>query len=139
MRRVLGVLEVLGVVLLVCALLVGALVAGVFLTHPRDEPGYVHYVRKYGDYDGRRANTAATDTDLIAAGNRACDWLKHRRPALWRADARHRLDGLSDAFEESRPKDDRKLPTSVVPGAWTYLCPATRALIMPHRPWERGD
>lgn len=139
MRRVLGLVQLLGVAVLVCALLVGAFVAGVFITHPRDEVQFVHYVRKYGDYDGKRARTSATDDQLVAAGDRACDWLRKQKPALWRDDPAHTINGLYPVYRKSSDRDDRKLPEAVVPGAWRELCPAVKVLIEPHRPWERGD
>ena len=139
MRRVLGLGRLLLVVALLGAILVGAVVAGVFLTHPRDEEGYVEYVRTHGDYDGHRARTTATDETLIAAGDRACDWLKTRRPALWRTDRAHRINDLYRVLEKTRSRKDRALPAAVVPGAWKHLCPAYKTLIEPHRPWQTTD
>ena len=100
MRRVLGVLQVLGVAVLVCALLVGALVAGVFLTHPRDEVQFVHYVRKYGDYDGKPRNTAPRTTSSSRPATAPATGSRSGGRRCGVRTTAHSLDGLSDAFKE---------------------------------------
>jgi hypothetical protein len=135
-RRVLGFLLMTA---LVCVVFLGLLVAAVMVSNPRDQAAYLHYVKEHGNYDGKRVKVVADREDLVAAGDRACDWLRWREPALWRGDGGHNLTAQQTAFLKKASTKDRTLPKAVVPGAWKHLCPGTRILIEPHRPWEGGD
>lgn len=159
MRPVLGFLQLLGVALLVCALVAGAVVGGVFLTHGRDEVAYLRYVHqndgevgltadvkgsktagRAASGSGQQTTTAPVtlaDSDLVSAGDAACDWLQHRPPALWHDDAAHEISTMVPEYAATMDVKDKTLRTAIVSGAWAHLCPATRVLVSPHRPWER--
>lgn len=125
---------------LVMTMVFGAVVLGVHMTHPRDEGSYLAYVRAFGDYDGHRVGAHVASGALLAAGERACAWIRQQPPALWRGDQRYRTYWLRARYESQRPRSERGLPRAVVPGAWTYLCPATLELIQPVRLFEdTGD
>lgn len=122
--------------LLVGAILLAGLVAAVFITHPRNETAYLRELHGYGDrYYLKKHPTS--DADLLATGDRACAWLKHRQPALWRYGPDHELISLNRVYLKSLGADQRPLPGYVVAGAWKHLCPATRELVGPHRLWPQ--
>ncbi|MEU7574244.1 hypothetical protein [Micromonospora sp. NPDC049240] len=134
LRTVLG-LAVAGV--LAVALTV---VLGVHVTHPRDEDGYLAYLRQYGDRQSDEPlPTLPPTADLIAEGDAACGWLREQPYALWRHDRRYRelvvhqryLDHLGDRA----PRWGSALPdlASVAGAAWSHLCAADRELRQPRR------
>ena len=115
---------------LACTLAFGLLVASLHAIYPRDEQAYLTYVRTYGNFDGNRLGSAIPAGDLVAAGDRACDWIRQQPPALWRTAPELRRNSLSARYESQLPES--ALPHAVVPGAWTYLCPAVVMLVKPH-------
>jgi hypothetical protein len=140
MRRIGMVVKVVLVGVLVGAVVLAGVVGAVFVTHPRNEGAYLRYVHRFGDDNGRHAKgPVATDAQLLAAGDRACTWLKHRQPALWRYGPDHEINSLGGRYEKQRSTADRALPRSVVPGAWEHLCPAVKELVGPHRLWPRSN
>jgi hypothetical protein len=114
-------------------------ITAVFVTHPRDENGYLNYVAKYGDYNGRKLADPPPSEVLIKAGDRACNWLQRRTPALWRTDPNHRINSLYLSYLAHMSRADRNLPKTMLPGAWEYLCPGTKALIRPHDVFGRAS
>lgn len=110
-------------------------VAAVYVTHPRNDEGYLAYVDRYGNYDGRSLQHPPPATVLLAAGDRACDWLGRQPPALWRDDRRRTVGSLLARYDSEMPRADRALPETVPAGAWAHLCPATREFVEPHRPF----
>lgn len=140
MSRLTLVLKLLVVGVVVAALAVGAVVGGVFITHPRNEAGYLRYVHRYGDYKGQGLPQGAVpDATLVAAGDRACSWLRHRTPALWRGGRSREVNSLYTRYRKGMSDADRALPRAFLPGSFTYLCPALTELMRPHRPWARSD
>lgn len=127
MRRVVHAIGWLG---LAGVVTVSVVVGGVYATHPRDESSYLRYVQKYAHLP--REDARPTSADLVAAGDRACDWLSHRVPALWRTGPGYGVEDLYAAYGRARDEADRSLPSYVVAGAWSYLCPATELLVKPH-------
>lgn len=107
-------------------------VVSVFVTHPRDEDGYLNYVVTYGGYHGEKLTSPPPSDVLIKAGDRACDWLQRRPMALWRTDLKHRINSLYPLYQADMSEADRDLPDSTVAGAWAHLCPATKEFIQPH-------
>lgn len=128
MRRI---VRTIGWVGLVCVLAVIAFVGGVYVTHPRDEGAFLNYVKTYSQYP-RKQESRPSSVALIQAGNRACDWLSHQIPALWRTGSGHTVNDLYRSYGGADADADLALPSAVVPGAWTYLCPATELLVKPH-------
>jgi hypothetical protein len=114
-----------------CVAAIAAVIGVVYVTHPREEAAYLSYVRTYGNYDGTHPRKASAQ-ELISAGDRACDWLFHQTPGLWRTTAQHQLYGLSRAYARTMSTADLSLPSAVVPGAWHFLCPATADLVQGH-------
>lgn len=120
-----------------------ALVIGVNLRHPRDEAGYLTYLRLYGDPS---SDAPLTDLParpgLISAGNDACAWLSGQEFALWRTSPAHRYPATITAYLESTRTDpigwsgppDR---STIAVAAWSHLCPATRELHKPHYVFSR--
>ena len=117
---------------LACVVAILATIAAVYITHPRDEGAFLAYVHRYGSYDGRPERLNAPDSTLIEAGDHACAWLARQPPALWRTGLSHRVAALFDAYRADMADGDRGLPSSVLPGAWAYLCPGTKYLVKPH-------
>jgi hypothetical protein len=122
---------------LVCSLLAAlvftGLVVALNVAHPRDEAGYLDYVHTYGNYNGRPVKAAPSDELLMAAGERACFWLANQSVALWRTDDSRTVDALYRRYEDEVSSTGPNLPRSVAPGAWAFLCPATKELVRPHR------
>jgi hypothetical protein len=104
----------------------------VLYSHPRDEGAFLTYVHRYGNYHGHPNDFSASDSALLRGGDDACEWLAHRRPALWRTGDRFRLSSLFEAYNRQMSATDRALPNAVLPGAWEYLCPGTKYLVKPH-------
>ena len=56
---------------------------GVHLTHPRDEEGFLAYLKQYGDMQSDEPLPALPPTaDLLAEGDAACDWMRQHPYAL---------------------------------------------------------
>lgn len=127
--------RIVGWVGLLSVLTLVAIVSAVFITHPRDEAAYVRYVHTYRSYNGEPVAPVAA-AELIAAGDRACDWLSHQQPGLWRDRAPYRIFDLSDRYTPTMSAADRAMPASVLPGAWHFLCPGTTLLIRSHQVFE---
>ena len=105
------------------------------VTHPRDEAAYLEYVETYADYGSlHKKSRDASRTELVAAGDRACDWLAQRPMALTRTHGDFDLGTLAVKFNKQQFADDPSLPDSITAGAWEYLCPATKALKQPWTP-----
>lgn len=118
-----------GAVAVVVTLLVGAVLVA---THRPDKDAYLQYVATYGDYNNRDVQPVS-DRDLLAGGARACDWLRDRPMALWRAERKWTVNSLYAEYERSLPEADALLPKSFLPGAFTYLCPLSTYMHKPHR------
>ena len=116
---------------LTCCITLMVALGVVFITHPRSETQYLSYLADYGNYDSRAVDNAPPEV-LIAAGDRACSWLDHQQPALWRTGRSWRVDSLFRDYQRAISQGDASLPKSVVPGAWAYLCPASLYLRKPH-------
>ena len=112
-------------------------VAGVHVTHPRDEAAFLDY------FDGHLSGedtppTPMPSTDaLLEQGDRACAWLATQPWAMLRTDEKFRFAAMADQYlDQMSPHSDRvgPFPTQydVAGAAWTYLCPATRYLQKPH-------
>jgi hypothetical protein len=124
----------------VAVIVVAAVVVRVYMNHPRNEAAFIGYVHKYANFDGRKLTNPPERAVLLDAGDRACDWLGDQSWALWRNDPERTVSGLLVRHESAMPRQDRTLPDSVSVGAWAFLCPATRTLVQPHRPFSRaGD
>jgi hypothetical protein len=133
---------VAGTVAITLALLMGlgvvALVVGVNLQHPRDESGYLTYLRTYGDTSSDQPIELPARAGLMSAGQDACSWLSGSEFSLWRTDPRHRFSARMDAYLHSTgaqsPLAWSGLPerSTVAAAAWAYLCPATWELHKPH-------
>ncbi len=140
MGRIGTAVKVVLVGLLVGAILLAGTVAAVFISHPRNEAAYLRQLHSYGDrYYLRKHPTS--DAELLATGDRACTWLKHRQPALWRYGRDHELISLNGVYLKSLGAEERRLPGYVVASAWQHLCPAVKELVGPHRfwPWQQRD
>src|SRR4051794_35035865 len=128
---------VLFAAILVLGLGVVVVVIGVNLAHPRDESGYLTYLRRYGDTTtDEPASTLPPRSALLAVGDQACAWLGGQEFALWRTGPSHGypvwIEGyLRHTRSDSLPWVGPPERSSVAVGAWAYLCPATREL---HRP-----
>ncbi|MFL6101275.1 MAG: hypothetical protein ACJ71T_15120 [Actinomycetales bacterium] len=128
---------VLGVVLLI-GLGVVALVTGVNLQHPRDETGYLTYLRTYGDMSSDQPIELPAHAGLVSAGQDACSWLSGSEFALWQTSVHHRFPARMDAYLRSRgaqpalPWSGPPDRSAVAAAAWAYLCPATWELHKPH-------
>lgn len=120
--------------LLTLLLAVTAVATAVVVTHRPSERAYLHYVHTYGDYGGPDDPTVLTATrrDLLAAGARACGWLRDQPPALWRDDPELRINNLYVRYRREMDDADRALPEAFLPGAFTYLCPLSSYLRKPH-------
>lgn len=135
MRR--GVVVAVIALLLTIATGAGAL-ATVHLTHPRDETAFLDYLRTYGSTSDTGVPLALPPTDqLLAEGDRACDWLNGQPWALWRNDGEFaygkRMQRYLDSVSEPvawAPADPIRF--YVLAGAWASLCPASVELHMPH-------
>lgn len=114
-------------------LIMVALVTALFVTHRPDEGAYLRYVATYGNYDGKQVHSAVSERDLVAGGQRACDWLGNRPMALWRTDRKWEVNSLYLQYARSLPAADSELPKSFLPGAYTYLCPLSTYVHKPHR------
>jgi hypothetical protein len=132
-----AVLAALLTVVLGSGLGVVAVVIGVNLAHPRDEAGYLSYLRTYGDMTSDQPIALPPRSAVLAAGQDACSWLGGSGYALWRTDLRQRFSARMSAY--LRSADARTLPWSGLPerstvaaAAWAYLCPATWQLHKPH-------
>ena len=143
MRRILAVLA---------ALVVLAAVAGAWTFHeryPRDEAGFLRYVRQYpGVIHAAYAADIPAATDaasqfttppgaMIAAGDRACHWLSAQPYAGLRTSASFRVSALVDRYVTTAPSGTlgwSGYPDSgaVTSSAWAYLCPGTMELHKPH-------
>ncbi|MFF4892932.1 hypothetical protein [Micromonospora chersina] len=115
-------------------------VLGVHVTHPRDEDGYLAYLKQYGDRQSDEPLQVLPPTaDLIAEGDVACDWLREQPYALWRHDPQYRELAIYQRYLEQvgdrSPKWGNALPDlgSVTGAAWNNLCPADRELRQPRR------
>ncbi|MEU2614648.1 hypothetical protein ABZ570_24160 [Micromonospora sp. NPDC007271] len=115
-------------------------VLGVHVTHPRDEDGYLTYLKQYGDRQSDEPLQVLPPTaDLIAEGDTACDWLREQPYALWRHDAKYGEVAIHQRYlrhvGDRSPKWGNALPGlgSVAGAAWGYLCPADRELRQPRR------
>ncbi|MCZ7436046.1 hypothetical protein O7598_06560 [Micromonospora sp. WMMC241] len=125
--------------------MVGMAVAGVLaapvavlwvhVTHPRDEDGYLAYLKQYGNRQSDEPLEVLPPTaDLIAEGDAACDWLREQPYALWRQDPRYGELAVYrrylDQIGDRSPRWGGALPDldSVAGGAWNYLCAADREL-----------
>lgn len=117
---------------LVAVALLVALAAVLVATHRPDKDAYFEYVATYGNYNTSRTHPVSNG-ELIAGGNRACDWLRDRPMALWRAERKWTVNSLYTEYERSLPKADAQLPKSFLPGAFTYLCPLSTYMHKPHR------
>ena len=104
----------------------------VLSNHPRDEGAFLKYVHRYGNYHGHPKDLDVSDSALVAGGDDACQWLAHRRPALWHTGDHYRLPSLFTAYSRHMSAVDHALPKAVLPGAWEYLCPGTKYLVKPH-------
>jgi hypothetical protein len=117
----------------VIAVVVTLLVSAVLVaTHRPDKDAYLQYVATYGDYNNLEVQPVS-DRDLLAGGARACDWLRDRPMALWRAERKWTVNSLYTEYERSLPKADAPLPKSFLPGAFTYLCPLSTYMHKPHQ------
>lgn len=125
-------LTIAGWVSLVAAVSIVAVIGAVTVTHPRDEAAYLRYVHRYGDYHGKPASDQVPVEHLIAAGDRACDWLARQPMALWRTGPHFRFPALMAGYQAEMSQRDRALPRATLAGAWEYLCPATKELRKPH-------
>ena len=117
-----------------------ATVLGVHVTHPRDESGYVAYLKQYGDPQGDRPVAVLPPTaDLLAEGDAACDWMREQPYALWRTDSQYRLLAVHERYKQHvadrSPRWGTDLPEMgpVTTAAWEYLCPAEWELRQPRR------
>ncbi len=115
-------------------------VVGVHVTHPRDEDGYLAYLKQYGDrQNGRPLAVLPPTADLVAEGDAACDWLREQPYALWRHDPEYRELVVYERYvrqvENRLPAWGDELPDrrSVTGAAWTHLCPAEWELRQPRR------
>lgn len=138
----------------------GAGLAAVHLTHPRDTTAYLGYLEEYktGSYaispDGIVGtldeagdvvpfqHSHPTPETLIAAGDRACDWLSRQPYAGVRTGDQFRVSALGRRFQADRRASAVPWPgvpddSLVQAGAWTHLCPATLWLHKPHWVFER--
>ncbi|WFE38087.1 hypothetical protein [Micromonospora sp. WMMD998] len=113
-------------------------VLGVHVTHPRDEDGYLAYLRQYGNRQSDEPLRVLPPTaDLIAEGDAACDWLREQPYALWRHDRRYREMVVYQRYltqvGDRPPRWGNELPDqdSVTGGAWHHLCPADWELRQP--------
>lgn len=111
---------------------------GVFATHRGDQGAYLQLVHRYGNPQHRvAADLMPADQTLVQVGDRACDWLAHQPPALWRR-AEHYQPGYLDTQYASGSADTADLqaaglrPESVIEEAWSSLCPATGEIVLPH-------
>src|SRR4051794_6259248 len=137
-RSVAGAVPVVLSVVLLIGLGVVALVIGVNLQHPRDEAGYLTYLRTYGDMSSDQPIELPTHAGLVSAGQDACSWVSGSEFALWRTSLRHRFParmdaclragGAQSALAWSGPPDR----STVAAAAWACLCRATWELHKPH-------
>jgi len=73
---------------------------GVHLTHPRDEDGYLAYLRQYGDTSSDDPVPVLPPTgDLLAEGDSACGWMREQPHALCGS----RVDARSHPSPTDRP------------------------------------
>ncbi|MFI0795801.1 hypothetical protein ACH4OY_24425 [Micromonospora rubida] len=131
----------IALVLAVLGVLAGPVaVLGVHALHPRDEDGYLAYLKQYGDphsYDPVPVLPPAGD--LIAEGDAACSWMREQPYALWRADSQYHFQAVFGRY--LRHAADRPLSwggaipkqEQVTAAAWAYLCPADWELREPRR------
>ncbi len=110
----------------------------VFVTHPRDENGYVAYLKQYGDLTSDAPIPVLPPRDaLVAEGDRACSWLQGQSYALWRRGTTFRYPAVQDRYVATL--NGRHPPWAgppdgigVMTAAWAYLCPAVVELHLPH-------
>ena len=117
---------------IVALALVVVLAAVLVATHRPDKDAYVEYVATHGNYDNLKVRPV-TRSELVAGGNRTCDWLRDRPMALWRTERKWTVNSLYTEYERTLPKVDALLPKSFLPGAFTYLCPLSTYMRKPHR------
>ena len=117
-----------------------AAVLGVHIAHPRDERGYLTYLRQYGDPSSDRPLPALPPTaELLTEGDAACDWMREQPFALWRTDDQYHHQVVHHRYlrhvEGGSPSWGGTLPGlgSVAVAAWAYLCPADWELRQPRR------
>ena len=125
-----------GAAVVVCLSAVGGLVA-VNVTHPRDEAAYMSYMLTYGGVANGPGGTVPARADLIAEGDRACDWLGGQTWALWRTDPPLRVPAMETRYAEQVqhvPLAWSGQPDhgTIAGAAWGYLCPAALELREPH-------
>ncbi|MEV5823818.1 hypothetical protein AB0L22_32175 [Micromonospora haikouensis] len=115
-------------------------VAGVHLTHRRDEDGYLAYLKEYGDpHSDAPVPVLPPAADLLAEGDAACDWMREQPYALWRTEPRYHFVAVHERYLQRvaghPPRWGTGLPdiNMVVAGAWAYLCPADWELRQPRR------
>ncbi len=111
---------------------------GVFATHRGDQGAYLQSAHMYGNPQHRvSADLMPADQKLVQVGDRACDWLAHQPPALWRR-AEHYQPGYLATHYAYGSADTADLqaaglrPESVIVEAWDLLCPATGEIVLPH-------
>ena len=103
------------------------------ITHPREISAFQDYVRTFSANPGapQRDKVWATDhpEQILAEGDRACDWLSHR-PYAPKVDPSGDSDvaTMANRYLALRQGEGVPLPLSreahrvVVIGAWAYLC-----------------
>lgn len=129
---------VVGSLAITFVLLVMATVIGVYVTHPRDEQGYVAYLQKYGRGHAKDRPELPPTAALVVEGKAACAWLGDQSPALWRTGNAHRFPAVMTRYQHATAGhraawgDARPDHLSVATAAWHYLCPATWQLHKPH-------
>ncbi|MFC8851016.1 MULTISPECIES: hypothetical protein [unclassified Micromonospora] len=130
---------VLGLVV-AAVLAVPVTVVGVHVVHPRDEDGYLAYLKRYGDPNSDAPLPVLPPAaDLLAEGDAACDWMREQPYALWRTEPQYHSVAVHERYLQhiagrspSWGADPPEIAL-VVAGAWAHLCPADRELRQPRR------
>jgi hypothetical protein len=123
-----------------------AFVAGIFVTHPRDEAQFIGELNNASFPQVWTSFVDSHDADfLIYEGDRACTWLSSQPYGLLRSAQKYQLTDVLDRYLAETKQDDewtigdnfagrRVVATS----AWNHLCAATRLVHQPYRPFG-GD